>query len=171
MGKKIIIALMVIAIVGAAIFAAVKLIDKEPADSATEQEDLNYVPLDSDMPEDEESGDGDYNGISFSEEDDGYNLKKVKASPEMFVGSWISTSDRAVYYYGDVELTIKDNKTWKGTITGEELKGTWSFNGNTMHMNDVVLDFDFDLAFSSTGKLIMIERMEDGELHTVLIRK
>lgn len=174
MWKRILIILTVIVVIAGASFATAKLlINRDAATSDAGNENLDYDPSDYEdvIVEEDESTDEDYNGISYKEEGDNYTVKKVKASPEMFIGTWRSTSDRAIYYYGDVELTIKDNGTWKGIITEEDVKGTWTFSGNTMHMNDVVVDFDFDLAFNNTGKLLMIERLEDGELHTVLTRK
>lgn len=171
MWKKSLIVIFIIAALSAGAFAGYKYFSKGSEKGVEETEELDYSLLDSDE-EYDESEDDDYNGISFSEEDDGYKMKIVKTTPDFFIGSWMSTSDRAVYYYGDVELKIKDDKTWTGTITGENLKGTWTFSDNKMHMKDVVLEFNFDLAFISTGKLVMIEYLEEGdELHTVLTRK
>lgn len=118
-----------------------------------------------------EDEDEEYSGISFEEEADEYVLQKKHSKASDFVGTWVSTSDKSTYLYGNVELKINKNGSWTGNITEEKLKGTWKFNKDTMHMKDVVLEFEFDLAFNKDGNLIMVESAEDGNINTVLTRK
>ena len=119
---------------------------------------------DSDDEEDDE-------GIYFAEEEDYGEVEKGSSEPEDFVGTWVSTSDRAEHYYGNIELKIAKNGSWKGDITGEKLKGTWKYDKGVVHMDDTVLDFDFDLTFNKDGTLIMSEAVDEGFLNTVLTKQ
>ena len=108
-------------------------------------------------------------GIFFEEEAEDAELSMVKSDPSAFVGSWEATSDQAVYFYGNVDITINDDGTWKGNITEEDCTGTWEDQGDHLHM---VCDlFSFDLAFEEGGSLIMTDTGSDYVLNTVLTKK
>ena len=109
------------------------------------------------------------NGIFFDEEAEDAKLKMVKADPSEFVGSWEATSDHAVYFYGNIDITIKADGTWTGNITEEDCTGTWEEQGDHLHMTSEL--FSFDLGFEESGKLIMTETGEDYVLNTVLTKK
>ena len=109
------------------------------------------------------------NGIHFKEEYEGAELHMVESSPSAYAGSWEATSDQAVYLYGNVDITINGDGTWKGNITEEDCVGTWEDLGDHLHM---VCDlFSFDLAFETGGNLIMTETGSDYVLNTVLTKK
>jgi hypothetical protein len=109
------------------------------------------------------------NGVAYDEEQEGAQIQNAPSTIAMYIGSWTATSDMAQFLYGNVDLTIKEDGTWKGNITGDDIGGKWVQQGNQLHMQSKV--FDFDLAFSTSGKLIMTEKNPDGDIHTVLVRK
>lgn len=109
------------------------------------------------------------NGISFEQEEDGAKLAFVEKDPSDFYGSWTATSDRAIYLYGNIDITVNSNGTWTGDITGEKLGGKWKQVGDRLHMDDDL--FSFDLAFESSGELILIETGDDYSFNTVMTRK
>lgn len=108
-------------------------------------------------------------GISFDEEIEDAQLEFVESDTSAYIGSWESTSDRATYLYGNVDLTIKDDGTWTGNITEEDFEGTWEAAGDHIHMNNEI--FSFDLSFEKSGKLILIETGDDHVFYTVLTEK
>lgn len=109
------------------------------------------------------------NGTFYSEEEEGATIDIVEADSSKFVGAWTCTSEKAEYLYGDIELTVNSDNTWSGIITDENLEGTWELDGDKMHMNSEL--FSFDLAYSNTGNLLMIETQSDGDIVTVLTAK
>ena len=109
------------------------------------------------------------NGISFEQEDDEARLAFVKRDPPDFYGSWTATSDKAIYLYGNIDITVNENGTWTGNITGEKLGGKWEQVDDHLHMDNDL--FSFDLSFESSGELILIETGEDYTFNTVMTRK
>ncbi len=110
-----------------------------------------------------------YSDITYEDEDEESTLNKVKKDIKKFYGTWVAKSGKAEYLYGSVEITVNEDGTWSGIITDEQLGGKYEEDGDTLHMNDDL--FSFDLAFSSSGSLVMIED-NDGELiKTVLTKK
>lgn len=129
-----------------------------PADESTDQTTEQVEDLDE-----------EYSDVYYEEEDDEASIEKVDSAVDKFYGTWVAKSGRAEFLYGGVELTVKKDGTWTGIITEEDFSGTWKKNDGGIHMNNA--DFSFDLAFSSTGKLVMIESNEDGDITTVLTKK
>lgn len=120
----------------------------------------------------DESGDlveQETNGISFKQEDDDAKLAFVEKDPSAFYGSWTATSDKAIYLYGNIDITVNENGTWTGNITGEKLGGKWEQVGDRLHMDDEL--FSFDLAFESSGELMLIETGDDYTFNTVMSKK
>lgn len=109
------------------------------------------------------------NGISFEQEDEGAEIVLVETDPSKFFGSWTATSDKAIYLYGNIDITVNENGTWTGDITGEKLGGKWEQVGDRLHMDDDL--FSFDLAFESSGELLLIETGDDYTFNTVMTRK
>ena len=125
---------------------------------------------DAELMEDEDVVEG--NGIMFEEEMDGADIVKAQAKEEDFYGTWEATSDMALYLYGNIDVTVNKDGTWKGNITGEELGGKYEYLGDHMHMTDSLAGiFDFDLAFDKGGNLILIDTDSDDEVNTVLTKK
>lgn len=108
-------------------------------------------------------------GITFAEEEDGAEIKKIKTDPSKFFGTWEATSDKAAYLYGNVDLTVKEDGTWNADITGDKLEGKWEEKGDYLHLSSDV--FSFDLAYETSGKLMMIETTSDGVIYSVLTKK
>ncbi|MBR3124358.1 MAG: hypothetical protein IKF42_02875 [Mogibacterium sp.] len=109
------------------------------------------------------------NGISFAEEDENAKIKIVEKDPSEFYGSWTATSDKAIYLYGNIDITVNPDGTWTGDITGEKLGGKWEQVGDHLHMEDPL--FSFDLAYEASGKLLLVETGDDGNFNTVLTKK
>ena len=104
--------------------------------------------------------------VSYTDENEDEPLQIVKKEPKAFYGTWEAPSDKATGLYGNIDITIKEDGTWKGSITEEPLSGKWVEQGDHLHMiNDL---FSFDLAFSNTGNLVFIDREADN---TVIVLK
>ena len=138
-------------------------VEEEP-DSSVDSSVANQIDPDSEIIVQPEP-----KGVSFDEEEEGATIVKVKTDPSMFVGRWKSTSDRADYLYGNVDLKINEDGTWSADITGEKLKGKWKDMGDYLHMtNDL---FSFNVFFNEKGHLLMEEVDSEGNLYTVLTRQ
>ena len=109
------------------------------------------------------------NGIAFDQEEENAKLAFIERDPSAFYGSWTATSDKAVYLYGNIDVTVKQDGTWTGNITGEKLGGKWEQVGDRLHMDNDM--FSFDLAFESSGELILIETGDDYSFNTVMTKK
>lgn len=109
------------------------------------------------------------NGIVFEEETDGLVVEKVSAEPEKYFGTWKATSDKAMYLYGNIDITVNKDGTWTANITDEDLKGTWEDEGDHLHMGGNF--FEFDLAFNKDGTLFLIETGDDSNFNTVLTKQ
>lgn len=109
------------------------------------------------------------NGIVFDQEEDDAKLAFIERNPSDFYGSWTATSDKAIYLYGNIDITVKQDGTWTGNITGEKLGGKWEQVGDRLHMDNDL--FSFDLAFESSGELILIETGDDYSFNTVMTKK
>ena len=106
-------------------------------------------------------------GISYDEEIEGNEVNKTVSDPTFFIGSWTAPSDRAKYLYGNVDIKVKEDGTWSGNITGENLSGKWSEKGDCLLMKSDLITFE--LARDTSGKVIMIDKKK--EVNTVLVRK
>ena len=108
-------------------------------------------------------------GITFEQEDEDAKLVIVDKDESEFVGSWTATSDKALYLYGNLDITVNSNGTWTGNVTGEKISGKWEKVDDHLHMSSEL--FNFDLEFESSGDLILKETGEDYTYNTVMIRK
>ena len=141
----------------------------DSSETASLEEDPNDL-TESDDFELEEGDEG--NGIVFIEEEDDAVIERVQTDESKYYGEWEATSDMALYLYGNIDVTVNKDGTWKGNITGEELGGTYEYLGDHMHMTDSLAGiFDFDLAFDKGGNLILIDTDSDDEVNTVLTKK
>ncbi len=116
------------------------------------------------------------NGISFDEEEEGADIVKVEAPDEDFYGTWTATSGMALYLYGNIDITIKEDGTWSGNITEEDMSGTWTREGTDLHVVSDDGDIDFLFAFTEGGNLVMQrDTADEGEeadyVNTVLTKK
>ena len=109
------------------------------------------------------------NGIAFDEEEEDAKVVLVEKDPSEFYGSWTATSDKAIYLYGNLDITVNSDGTWSGNITEENLGGKWKQVGDHLHMDNDM--FSFDLAYESSGKLLLIETGDGADFKTVLTKK
>ena len=109
------------------------------------------------------------NGIEFKEEDDDAHLAFVGKDVEDYVGSWTATSDKAIYLYGNLDVTVNADGTWTGNVTGENIGGKWEQVGDRLHMDNEL--FSFDMAYESSGKMILIETGDEANFNTVMTKK
>ena len=168
--RRILIATIIVLLVAvaAAVFA---LTHRAPKERHIDVDDIDEAIEEID--EANEAGEvPDYgNGIDFDEEADGAELSFSKSDVNNYYGTWVATSDQALFLYGKIKLTIKDNKTWSGIVVDEEESGTWTFDGTAMKLSSEF--FNVSLSFTEDGKMIMQEDREgDGEyLNTVLTKQ
>ena len=116
---------------------------------------------------DKNSPDG--NDVYYVEEEDDASIKIVPSKTSNFFGTWTTTSDKAQFLYGDIVVEIKEDGTWKGSITGEPLSGTWDNKGDHLRLNNDL--FSFSLAFTDTGTLLFIDDEAEDVINLVLSRK
>ena len=108
-------------------------------------------------------------GDVIDQEADEAVIERVEADESDFYGTWVAKSDRAQYLYGNIEVTVKEDGTWTGNITDEELSGKWTAKGDHLHMNNDL--FSFDLAFDKYGALIFIDSEAEDDINIVLTKK
>ena len=168
--KRIVIIVIAVALIAAlAGYLAFTNKNKETNENTTSFEE---APTDMTESDEGELVERESNGIAFEEEDDEAVLEKVAVDVSDYYGEWEATSDMALYLYGSIDITVKENGTWEGEVTGEPLGGTWEDMGDHLHMNDTKAElFSFDLAFDKSGKLILIDTDSEDEVHTVLTKK
>lgn len=169
--KYMIFIIALIAMLAAASMAFVSC-SKDKADNtadtetAAEEEEENVV----------DTNESFENGIVFDEEEEGADIVKVEAPDEDFFGSWEATSDMANYLYGNFDITINDDGTWKGNITETDFTGKWTKEGKDLHVVSDDGDIDLTFAFTESGSLVMQRDVsdEDGDedfVNTVLTKK
>ena len=139
---------------------------------ATEEEQQQVMPVENPEDYDPESGvkllpEG--NGISFAEEGDTADLHYTKKDSSEFIGEWEAPSDMAAHLYGNLDLTVNEDHTWTANITEEDYNGTWEESKTGLKMNGD--RFSFSLDYDDGGNLILTEKADDGDFHTVLIKK
>lgn len=104
-----------------------------------------------------------------SQEDEGNNAKatqvttkadgvvKVDVPNKDFYGTWTGDSDKAEYLYGSLEITINEDGSWTGDITGEKLHGTWTEEDFGIHLHDEVLEWESDLFYTDKDNFVLSE--------------
>lgn len=170
MNKKYIVIILAVAVLiaGFAIWKIAAPVQEEATPEVVMEKDPDDLTEDPD----EALIDREGNGIVFEEEDDSAVIEKVNSKASDYFGEWEATSDMALYLYGNVDITVRDDGTWDADITEEPLGGTWEDKGDHLHLNDTKAGlFSFDLAFEKGGKLIMIDTDAGDEVHTVLTKK
>lgn len=107
------------------------------------------------------------NGIVYEDETEGSQVHTEKSGPEGFIGSWTAKSGQAAYFYGNVDIKIDTNGTWKGNITEEELRGKWIEKDGGLYLTSEI--FNCTLKKSPEGHLIMQEDIEDSDEEGVIV--
>ena len=93
-----------------------------------------------------------------------------EASDDEFYGSWTAPSEKAEYLYGNIDLTIKSNRTWKGNVTNISLKGTWEPYEGGIHIKDKEGLINWKLYFTDDNVMLM-EDLDDPGNPIVLKKK
>ena len=140
----------------------------EASDAAAEESEITME----DIMEDEFEETEDYdNGIYFDEEADSAEIVTSKKSSDSFIGSWEATSGQAMYQFGNVDFDIKDDGTWTGNVSDEDLEGKWKETSEGIHLTSDLLDCD--LVFTENNVLVMrYSPDDDGEyINAVLSKK
>lgn len=103
------------------------------------------------------------NDVAYEEEGDGAEVDRTKSPGEAsFIGSWTAESAEAAYLYGNISLTIKEDGTWKGNITGENISGGWTENEYGITLKSSL--FNAKLFFAESGNLVLEDyRFEDND--------
>lgn len=110
----------------------------------------------------------DYVAQHYDEEDEDANLEKVAKPEDDFIGTWTTDSENGKMYYYNLELNIQKGGKWTGYIIDEDVEGTWTKTDTGVLLTcDLV---DFDLAYTSSGTLILQEDI-DGEIVTTVLKK
>ncbi len=158
-----------IAVLAVAVVAAVFVINGKIHQQPQEIEDIDEA-IDEAV-ENEDEGIDYGSGIEFDEEADGAELSFKESPVANYYGTWKATSDQAIYLYGNIELTINEDKTWSVIVVDEKESGTWTFDGTRMELTSEF--FNVFLSFTDDGTMVMQEDREgDGEyLNTVLTKK
>lgn len=107
--------------------------------------------------------DNDFEDPAFVNEDDGAEVT-VKAHDEKdFIGIWQAPSSRAQYLYGNINLRINDDGTWKGNITEEDFRGEWTYDGEAINIKDTEGLIDWKLFYADDGTLMVDDNEEPGD--------
>lgn len=93
-----------------------------------------------------------------------------EASDDEFYGSWTAPSEKAEYLYGNIDLTIKSNRTWKGNVTNISLKGSWEPYEGGIHIKDKEGLINWKLYFTEDNVMLM-EDIDDLGNPIVLKKK
>ena len=101
------------------------------------------------------------------DEDTDMEIKPEKADLSEFYGTWTALSDKAEYMYGNVDITINEDGTWKGNITDEDLSGTWKKADNYIVCSSKL--FTFNVLKSTNGNIVMQET--DDAVRVVLTKR
>ena len=109
----------------------------------------------------------DFDNPDYENEEDGVEAAPVQKDEDSFVGSWHAPSDKAEYLYGNVNLTISEDHTWTGNITGENFNGHWQSSGSgiVIKSNDGVIDWSL---YFTSGDTLMFSDNDMPEKTLVL---
>ena len=103
----------------------------------------------------------------FQDEDESIELHTQSVDDSFFVGTWKAETDRAVYMYGNVTITIKEDGTWVGNITDEDVHGTWRHKGDGIILESDIIPFN--MVFSDNNNVLLQET--DDAVRVVLTRQ
>lgn len=93
----------------------------------------------------------DFDDSTYNNEQEGAEYTEKKAEESEFIGNWEAASDRAAYLYGNLNLQIKQDGTWKANITEEDFNGTWKYNGTGITLSSEIINCD--LFYTDDGVL------------------
>lgn len=99
-----------------------------------------------------------FNNELYDKELEGSVVHEAKKSESDFFGTWVATSDRAEYLYGNINLTIHEDGTWTGNVTEEDFSGTWKYNGKSITLHSELVDYN--LLYDESGVLLFQDHMD-----------
>ena len=114
-----------------------------------------------------ETGKSDFDDPAYLNEDDGAEPLTVTHEEADFYGNWEGTSERVAYLFGNVNLSIREDGTWKGNVTETDLKGKWKYDGKQIIIKDTEGLVYWRLYYTSDGNLLF-EDLEDQGYSFVL---
>ena len=109
----------------------------------------------------------DFEDPAYSNEEDGAEVVTMPHDEKDFVGMWQAPSERAKYLWGNINLKINEDGTWKGNITEENFRGRWQYDGSgiVIKSNDTLIYWK--LFFAQDGTL-MCQDMDNEDDPVVL---
>lgn len=110
--------------------------------------------------------DNDFDDPSYDNEADGADIMKAPHEKEDFYGNWAAPSDRAEYLFGNVNLKIKEDGTWKGNVSDIKVSGRWRHDGTGIIIKDKEGYINWRLFYEADGTLMFedIEQPDDSPL-------
>ena len=107
--------------------------------------------------------DNDFEDPAYSNEEDGAEVVEMPHAEEDFIGIWQAPSDRAAYLWGNVNLKINEDGTWKGNITEEPFHGKWKYDGSGIVIKSSDTLIDWRLYYAADGSLVFENNEERGD--------
>lgn len=84
--------------------------------------------------------------------------EEMNNDKESFYGTWVATSDKAEYLYGNLEITINEDGSFTGNVTQEDFSGTWEKAENGIEFSSVLLSGE--LYFGDTCKMVIYDEYD-----------
>ena len=109
----------------------------------------------------------DFENPAYDNEQEGAVVQEKASDVDTFIGNWDARSDRAKYLYGNINLSIREDGTWKGNITDEDFSGKWEYNGTGITLSSEIINCDL---FQATDGSIMFKDHDDPDVLLVLDR-
>lgn len=75
---------------------------------------------------------------------------------ESFYGTWISDSGKTQALFGDFSITFNEDGTYNATVTGENISGTWSREGERVTIVDPDEILPCNYTYTAKGGLKMV---------------
>ena len=96
----------------------------------------------------------DFEDPAYANEEDGAEVVTMPHDEKDFVGMWQAPSERAKYLWGNINLKINEDGTWKGNITEENFRGRWKYDGSgiIIKSNDTLINWK--LFYAQDGTLM-----------------
>ena len=105
----------------------------------------------------------DFEDPAFYNEEDGAEVVTKPHEEEDFIGIWQAPSERAAYLYGNINLKINEDGTWKGNITEENFQGRWKYDGSGIILRDSEGIINWRLFYAADGTLMVDDNNEPGD--------
>jgi hypothetical protein len=109
----------------------------------------------------------DFEDPAYYNEDDGAEPITEAHDEEDFYGRWEGTSERVKYLFGNVNLKINEDGTWKGNVSETPLHGKWHYDGKQIIIKDTEGLVNWRLYYATDGTLLF-EDLEDKGMSFVL---